>query len=136
MHLLLIFRRGNVYYAWDSHHHHAVNRPLPSITPPVLRRRDKTGHYLTHFGNGDRPQQKQVRTRSRKRFPAATTHYPPSAGQKTSIHENGSDDLGPSRSSVSSMETSPVHCPTRDAPAVASPRISPVLEVQIQSRIF
>jgi hypothetical protein len=121
MYSLLIFRRGNVHCAWDSHLHHAVDRPLPSITLPALCRLDKTGHYLTHFRNGDRPQQKQVRTHGRKRFPAATTHYPASAGQKTSIHKDGSNDLGPSRSSVSSMETSPFNCPTRDAHALASP---------------
>jgi transposase InsO family protein len=34
------------------------------------------------------------------------------------------------------MEASPLHCPTRDAPALAPPGFSPVLEVQVQSSIF
>src|SRR5215469_9467139 len=121
--LMIPLRESRIKIHSPAHLHRAVDRPLPSITPPALRRPDKTGHYLTHVGSADRPQQKQVRTRGRKRFPAATTYYPPSAGQKTSIHEDGSTDLGPSRSSVSRMEASPVHCPARDAPAMASPGI-------------
>ena len=34
------------------------------------------------------------------------------------------------------MEASAFHCPTRDAPPLASTGISAVLEVQIQSSIF
>jgi hypothetical protein len=42
----LIFTKGNVDCARDSHLHHGVDRLLSSIAPPSLRRLDQTKHYL------------------------------------------------------------------------------------------
>src|SRR6266849_585247 len=126
-------QRGNVHYAWDSHLYQTVDRLLSSVAPPPLRRLDKTGHHLSPAGDADRPCQKQVRTRGRKRAPAPATYHPPATGETTCLYQNGPDAPGASGKGGSDLETSPVHCPARDASAVASPGFSALLEVQIQS---
>src|SRR5215472_12292219 len=53
---------GNVHCAWNSHLHLAVDRPLPSVAPPLLQRLDETVRHFSLVGVAGRPSQKQVRT--------------------------------------------------------------------------
>ena len=46
----LIFTKGNVYRAEDSHVRYMHDSLLFSIAPPPLRRLDQTGHHLAHVG--------------------------------------------------------------------------------------
>ena len=89
-------QRGNVHCALDSHLHQTVDRRLCSVTPPPLRRLDKTGYYLSYAGDADRPCQKQDRTRGRKRTPPSATRYSSSTGETTHLYQNGPDALGSS----------------------------------------
>ena len=129
-------QRGNVHCAWDSHLYQTVDRLLSSVAPLPLRRLDKTGYHLAPAGDADRPCQKQVRTRGRKRASAPATDYPQATGQTTCLYQNGSNAPGASGKGGSDLETSPVHCPARDASAVASPGFSALLEVQVQSCFY
>jgi hypothetical protein len=87
---LLIFKRGNIHCAWDSHLNQTADKSLLSIAPPLLRQLDKAGHHLSHGGDADRPYQKQVRTRGRKRTPPSATHHPPPTNETTHPCQNGS----------------------------------------------
>jgi hypothetical protein len=49
------FTKGHGHGAWDSHLHEAVERPVSSIAPPVLRRLDHPRHHLAPAGDADRP---------------------------------------------------------------------------------
>jgi hypothetical protein len=51
----LIFTKGNVYRAEDSHVSHLHDTLLSSVAQPLLRRLDQTGHHLSHTGDADRP---------------------------------------------------------------------------------
>src|SRR5271165_4313669 len=51
----------------------------------------------------------------------------------TRMYQNRSDAPGASGKSRSVLETSVVHRSTRDAPAVASPGLHALLEIQVQS---
>jgi hypothetical protein len=114
-------QRGHVHCAWDSHLHHAVNKPLPSVAPTPLQRLDETVHHFSLVGVAGRPSQKHVRTDGRKRPPPSATHHPPSARETTHLYQNGSAAPGTPGKSRSDLETSAVDCSARDAPAVASP---------------
>ncbi len=46
-HASLIFTKGNIYCAEDSHLHHMVDRLLSSVAQPPLRRLDQTEHHLS-----------------------------------------------------------------------------------------
>src|SRR5215467_1231881 len=46
---------GNVYRAGDSHLFQAVGRSWPSVTPPLLRRLDRTGAHQVSAGDVVRP---------------------------------------------------------------------------------
>ncbi len=131
---LLIFKRGKVHCAWDSYLHQTIDKSLLSVAPPSLQNLDQTGHcHLSHGGDADRPSQKQVRTRGRKRAPSKASHYPPSTHQTTCLCSSGSLAARASRKNGSNMETSAVHCAARDALAVAPSGIQAVLEIQVQS---
>src|SRR5258708_9018999 len=88
-----------------------------------LSRLDETEHLFSLIGGVDRPSQKQVRTRGRKRAPPTATDYPPPKGQTTCLCQKGSDPPRASRKNGSDLETSPIHRPARDAPALASPGV-------------
>ena len=100
---------GNGHCAWDSHLHQAVDRPLSSVAPPLLRCLDKTGHHLAPAGDADRPCQEQVRTRDRKRTPAKASHYPPPTGETTRLCQSGSDTPGASGQDGSNLEAGAHH---------------------------
>jgi hypothetical protein len=48
------------------------------------------------------------------------------------MHENGSDAPGPAGKNRADLEASAVHCPARNASAVASSRLQTLLEVQVE----
>ncbi len=54
-HSLLLFIKGNVYCAWYSHLHQAIDKQRLSGAQSLLPRLDETGHQLSHFGYADRP---------------------------------------------------------------------------------
>ncbi len=126
-------QRGNVYSAEDSHVRHMVDTLLSSAAPPPLRHLDQTGHHLAPAGDADRPCQKQVRTCRRKCVPSPTTDHPAATGETCCLYQNGPDAPASSGEDRSELETSPVHHPARNAASVASPRISTVLEIHIES---
>src|SRR6266849_9234074 len=124
---------GNVHFAWDSHLHQTVDRLLSSVAPPPLRRLDKTGHHLSYPGDADRPCQKQVRTRGRKRTPTSATHCSSSTGETTRLYQNGPDAPGASGQDGSDLEASAFPSSARNAPPLASPGIQALLEIPVQS---
>src|SRR5260221_1252811 len=124
---------GNVHCAWNSHLHQTVDRLLSSFAPPPLRRLDKTGHHLSSTGDADRPCQKQVRTRGRKRTPTSATHCSSSTGETTRLYQNGPDAPGASGQDGSDLEASAFPSSARNAPPLASPGIQALLAIQVQS---
>ncbi len=131
--ICLSSRRRNIDCAWDSLLFQAVDRSLPSVAPAPLRHLDHTRHHLAPAGDADRPCQKQVPTRGRKRTPASAIDHPASTGETTRLYQNGPDASDSSGKDSSELETSPRHCPARDIAAVASPGLQALLEIQVQS---
>src|SRR5262249_33108523 len=115
------------------HLHQAVDRRLSSVVSPPLHRPDQTRHHLAPALDTDRPCQKQVRTCCRKRAPSSATDHPAATGETTCLYQNGSDAPGASGQDGIHLESSAIHCPARDAPAVASPGLQALLEIQVQS---
>ena len=105
---------------------------MPSVAAPLLRRLDQTRHYLTYAGDTDRPCQKQIRTRGRKRPVASAIDHPAAPGVAACLYQDGSDAPGPAVKNGTNLETSPRHCPARDAPAVAPPGLQALLEIQVE----
>ena len=97
--------------------------PLPQL--------DETCHELSHFGYVDRPYQKEIRTRGRKRTPPPATHHPPQTGEMTCLYQNGPDALGASGQDGSKLEANVVHRSAGDVTTVASTETQAVLEVQV-----
>ena len=93
----------------------------------------KPGPTSLYAGDDDRPCQKQVRTRGRKRAPPSATHYSPPTGETTHLYQNGSDAPGASGQDGSNLEASAFHRSARDVPPLASSGIQAVLEIQVQS---
>src|SRR5438105_4115377 len=79
--LSLIFTKGNVHRAEDSHVRHEVDMFLSSVTTPALRHLDHTRPHPAAAGDTDRPFQEQVPTRGRKRPLTSATHHPASTGE-------------------------------------------------------
>jgi len=94
---------------------------VPSVAAPLLRRLDQTRHYLTYALDTDRPCQKQIRTRGRKRLVASAIDHPAAPGEAACLYQDGSDAPGPAVKNGTNLESSPRHCPARDATAVAPP---------------
>ncbi len=117
---LLIFTKGNGHCAWDSYLHEAVDRRLSSIALPSLRRLVQTRHRLAPAGDANRPFPKQVRAFGRKRTPASATHHSAPTGETTCLYQDGPLASGFSGQDSPELETSPHHCPARDAPTLAS----------------
>src|SRR5262249_3231025 len=61
-----------------------------------------------------------------------TTHHPQAPGETARLHEDGSSASRLLGKSASDLETSALHCSARDAAALASGALSPVLEAQIK----
>ncbi|SRR6266567_6050941 len=57
----------------------------------------------------DRPCQKQVRTRGRKRAPTKASYHPPSTGETTWLYQNGPNASGASGHDGSDLEASAFH---------------------------
>ncbi len=128
----LNFIKGNVHCAEDSHDRHMGDTLVPSVAPPPLRRLDQTRHHLTYAGDTDRPCQKQIRTRGRKRLVASAIDHPAAPGEAACLYQDGSDAPGPAVNNGTNLETSPRHCPARDAAALAPPGLQALLEIQVE----
>ena len=79
---------------------------VPSVAAPLLRRLDQTRHYLTYAGDTDRPCQKQIRTRGRKRPVASAIDHPAAPGEAACLYQDGSDAPGPVVKNGTNLETS------------------------------
>src|SRR5258708_3650827 len=108
---------------------------VPSVAAPLLRRLDQTRHYLTYAGDTDRPCQKQIRTRGRKRPVASAIDHPAAPGEAACLYQDGSDAPGPVVKNGTNLETSPRHCPARDATTVAPPGLQALLEIQVEGSL-
>jgi hypothetical protein len=126
-------QRGNGHCAEDSHVRHVLDTLVSSVAPPPLRYLDQTRHYLAPAGDADRPCQKQVRTRRRKRTPPSATHYSAATGETTCLYQDGPYAPRPTGKNGADLEASTFHCPARDAPALASPGLPALLEIHVQS---
>ena len=93
---------------------------------------DQTAHFFLATPNPRRPWQKQVRACGRKRAITTTTHYPQTAGETAGMHENGSGVPRLFGTGGSDLERSALHRSTRDATALASRALPPLLEAQVK----
>ena len=125
--------RGNVNSAEDSHVRHMGDTLVSSVAQRSLRRLDQTRHHLTQAGDTDRPCQEQVRTGGRKCPPASATDHPASTGEATCLFQDGPLASGSFGQDSPELETSPHHCPAKDASTLASPGLQALLEIQVPS---
>jgi hypothetical protein len=109
----LIFTKGNVHCAEDSHVRHMVDTLVSSLAPPPLRRLDYTGRHLAPAGDVERPFQEQVPPRGRKRTPAKASDHPAATGETTYLYQDGPDAPGAAGKNSADLETSLVHHPGR-----------------------
>jgi hypothetical protein len=105
---------------------------VPPVAAPLFRRLDQTRHSLIYAGDTDRPCQKQIRTRGRKREVRVAIDHPVVPGGAVCLYQDGSHAPGPAVKNGTNLETSPRHCPARDAPAVAPPGLQALLEIQVE----
>src|SRR6266699_1427837 len=93
---------------------------------------DQTAHFLLAAPNPGRPWPKQGRAGGRKCPLATATHHPRAASETASMHENGSPAPRSPGKNASDLEANDLHRSTRDAAALASGALSPVLETQVK----
>jgi hypothetical protein len=105
---------------------------VSSVAPPALCQLDQARDQLAPTGDTDRPFQKQVRTGGRKCPPTSATHCSPTTGETTCLYQHGPYTPGSSGQASPELETSPHHCPARDAPPLASSGLQALLEVQVE----
>jgi hypothetical protein len=61
---------------------------------------------------------------------ASAIDHPAAPGEAACLYQDGSDAPGPAVKNGTNLETSPRHCPARDTPALASPGLQALLEIQ------
>ena len=63
---------------------------------------------------------------------ASEIDHPAAPGEADCLYQDGSDAPGPAGKHGTNLETSPRHCPARDAPAVAPPGLQALLEIRVE----
>jgi hypothetical protein len=76
---------------------------------------------------------KDLFTCGRKRPLTSATHHSPQTRETTNMHSSGPDAAGAAGKDGADLESSALHCPARDASALASPGIQALLEIHVQS---
>jgi hypothetical protein len=63
---------------------------------------------------------------------ASAIDHPAAPGEAACLYQDGSDAPGPAVKNGTNLETSPRHCPARDATAVAPPGLQALLEMPVE----
>jgi len=63
---------------------------------------------------------------------ASTSDHPASPGETPCLYQDGPHAPGLAGKNGADLEASAVHCPARDAPALASSRLQTLLEIQVE----
>jgi hypothetical protein len=66
---------------------------------------------------------------------ASAIDHPAAPGEAACLYQDGSDAPGPAVKNGTNLETSPRHCPARNATAVAPPRLQALLEIQVEGSL-
>jgi hypothetical protein len=122
VHGILTFISRSIGLCLQSLHHRFRDWTKPSVTSLLL-------------GSLADLARSKSELMAEKRPPPSATHRPQSARETTHLYQNGSAAPGTPCKSRSDLEARAVDCSARYAPAVASPGISPILEIQVQSGV-